>query len=135
VGTITFTTFWSSNQILTQGEQLATVVPSGKTSIIARAIIPTSALGKVVAGQQVNIKLSSFPYMEFGILSGIIRNISLVPIKDGYIVEIDLTKGMISNYSEKLKFVEQMDGTAEIITGDSRLISRFIRPLKNILNN
>ena len=42
---------------------------------------------------------------------------------------------MTSTYSEKIKFIHQMDGTADIITRDARLITKFLSPLKSILKN
>ena len=44
--------------------------------------------------------------------------------------EIELSEGMTSSYRENLKFIQQMDGTAEIITREMRLITRLINPLK-----
>jgi hypothetical protein len=55
-----------------------------------------------------------------------------VPDEKGYIVEITLNEGMVSSYSEQLKLVQEMEGTAEIITKKMRMIYRFINPLKMI---
>lgn len=41
-----------------------------------------------------------------------------------------LHEGMKSSYSEMLKFVQEMDGTAEIVTLNTRAIFRFIEPLR-----
>ncbi len=133
-GTVTLTTFWSENHVVNEGERLATVVPNDSSLIICRAIVPSSGIGKVKIGQQVNIKLSGYPYMEHGMLTGEVSNVSLVPEKEGYFVEISLNEGMKSSYSEQLKLVQEMDGTAEIIADEMRMIYRFINPLKTILN-
>ena len=85
-------------------------------------------------GQRVNIKLAGFPYMQFGMLKGRIRTISLVPDEKVYIAEIELVEGMTSSYKEHLKFIQQMNGTAEIVTKDLRLIYRFINPLRAIFD-
>ena len=131
IGKLTFTSIWSINQEVKTGELIATVIPNEPSAIIAKAVIPPSGFGKVEVGQRVNIKLSGFPYMEFGMLRGIIRSISLVPDSKGYIAEIELSQGMSSSYhNENLKFIQQMDGTAEIITKEMRLITRLINPLR-----
>jgi glycerol-3-phosphate responsive antiterminator len=96
---------------------------------------PASGLGRVRVGQEVNIKLSGFPYMEFGVIKGRIRSLSLVPANDVYIAEVDLVNGLTSSYSIKLNFVSEMTGTADIITDNSRLIFRLIKPLKAIMGN
>jgi multidrug resistance efflux pump len=133
-GTVTLTTFWSENHVVKAGERLATVVPNDSSLIICRAIVPSSGIGKVEIGQQVNIKLAGYPYMEHGMLTGKVSTISLVPEKEGYFVEISLNEGMISSYSEQLKLVQEMDGTAEIITDEMRMIYRFINPLKMLFD-
>ncbi|MCG8309781.1 MAG: HlyD family secretion protein [Cytophagales bacterium] len=134
-GKITLTNYWSENQVINSGERLATIIPHKETIIIARAYVPSSGLGKVAAGQEVNIKLSGFPYMEYGILKGKVNTISEVPEASGYVAEIELVKGMESAYGEKLRFIQHMDGTADIITEETRLVYRFINPLRMILNN
>ncbi len=135
-GKLTFTSIWSINQEVKTGELIATVIPLEPSAIIAKAVIPPSGFGKVEVGQRVNIKLSGFPYMEFGMLRGVIRSISLVPDSRGYIAEIELSEGMTSSYhSVNLKFIQQMDGTAEIITKEMRLITRLINPLKAFFDN
>lgn len=133
-GRITYTSVWSENQEVKVGELIGTVIPHGDLTIIAKAVIPTAGFGKVEVGQKVNIKLSGFPYMQFGMLKGRIRAISLVPEEKGYVAEIELTGGMTSSYRENLRFIQQMDGTAEIITKDLRMIYRFINPLRALFD-
>ncbi|QZE13630.1 HlyD family efflux transporter periplasmic adaptor subunit [Halosquirtibacter laminarini] len=134
-GKITLAGYWSSNQIIRTGDWLATVIPEDETKIIAKAVINPINFGKVEKGQLVNIKLTGFPYMEFGMLKGVIKGISMVPGKDGYVAEIALTNGMTSTYKEQLKFVQEMDGTAEIVTKEMRLISRFFNPIRALFDN
>lgn len=124
-GKVTFTSFWSANQVVTSGQRLATIVPLEETVIVGRAFIPSSGLGKVQEGQEVNIKLSGFPFLQFGVLEGRVKTVSLVPDEKGYVVEISLANGMMSNNREELKFVQEMDGIAEITTKDARLIGRI----------
>jgi multidrug resistance efflux pump len=132
-GRVTLTRFWSENHVITAGERLATIVPEDSSQVICRAIIPSSGIGKVETGQTVHVKLSGYPYMEHGMLMGKVSAISLVPEEKGYIVEITLKEGMVSNYREQLKLVQEMEGTAEIITKKMRMIYRFINPLKMII--
>lgn len=134
-GIVTYTSVWSENQEVKAGDLIGTVIPEGALTIIAKAIVPTTGFGKVEIGQHVNIKLAGFPYMEFGMLKGRIRTISMVPDTKGYVAEIELEDGMTSSYKENLKFIQQMDGTAEIITKELRLIYRFINPIRALFDN
>lgn len=133
-GKVTLTRYWSENHVVTAGDRLATIVPVDSSAVICRAVVPSSGIGKIETGQQVLIKLAGYPSMEHGTLTGVVNSISLVPEKEGYIVEIKLNKGMISSYSERLKLVQEMDGIAEIITSEMRMINRFINPLRMIIN-
>lgn len=133
-GRVTFTRYWSENHVVSAGERLATIVPVDSSLIICRAVVPSSGIGKVELGQQVNVKLAGFPSMQHGTLSGKVSSVSLVPEQEGYIVEIGLEKGMLSSYSEQLKLVQEMEGTADIVTKEMRMIYRFINPLKMMLN-
>jgi hypothetical protein len=134
-GKLTFTSIWSVNQEVKVGDLIATIIPNEASAIIAKAVIPPSGFGKVEVGQRVNLKLNGFPYMEFGMLKGTIQSISLVPASQGYVAEIELTGGMTSSYRENLKFIQQMDGTAEIVTKEMRLITRLINPLKALFDD
>ncbi len=134
-GKLTYTSIWSVNQEVKTGELIATIIPIKESAIIAKAVIPPSGFGKVEVGQRVNLKLNGFPYMEFGMLKGYIKAISLVPDAKGYVAEIELSDGMTSSYRENLKFIQQMDGTAEIITKEMRLITRLINPLRAFFDN
>lgn len=139
-GKITFTKYWAENQNITIEDRLATIVSEDSTQIIGRITIPSSGLGKVEVGQQVNVKLNGFPYMEYGLLKGRLISISSVPEtidqeEIGYIGEVTFPQGMISSYKNKFRFIQQMDGTAEIITKDTRLIERFVQPIESLFKN
>ncbi len=135
-GNVTFTQVWSRNHNVQEGSVVATVIPSVSTQIIGKTQLPSSGAGKVTPQQDVNIKLDNYPHMEFGMLKGKVKNISLVPTVSGndvfYTAEIFIPDGMISNYNKALAFNQEMTGTADIITDDIRLLERLFNPLKAI---
>jgi len=134
-GKVTLNQFRNENQVIKAGETLATVIPDSLTSIIVRAIIPISGFGKIEIGQIVNIKLSGFPYMQYGVLKGRIHSVSQVPGEGGFSADIELVGGMTSTYKEKIRFIHDMNGTAEIITRNTRLINRFLNPVRSTIKN
>lgn len=129
-GRLSYVKYWSRNQNITIGEQLATITPIDSSSVIGIMEVPSAGFGKVKIGQTVNVKLNGYPYFEYGILKGKIERISSIPDKAGYIVEVWFADGMQSTYREHLTLIQQMDGIGEIITVDQRLILRFINPLR-----
>lgn len=132
-GIVAFTKYWSINQNVTSGELVFTVISSKPKEIIGKVKLPLQRSGKVKVGLKVIIKLDNYPYREYGVLIGIIKSISLVPSDNSYIVEVSLTNGLVSNYNKELDFTQEMQGTAEIVTEDMRLIERLIQPIKYIL--
>jgi multidrug resistance efflux pump len=132
-GTVAFTKYWSSNQSVTSGELVFTVISSKPKEIIGKVKLPIQRSGKVKIGLKVIIKLDNYPYKEYGVLKGSIKSISLVPSDNSYIVEVELKNGLTSNYNKVLEFTQEMQGSAEIITEDMRLIERLVQPIKYIL--
>ncbi|WP_372932147.1 HlyD family secretion protein [Mariniphaga sediminis] len=136
-GQVTFTNFWSPNQYISLGNVVFTVVPNQEQTIIGRAIVPIAGAGKIETGQRVNIKLDNYPHIEYGIVSGQVVNISKVPVttQEGafYTAEISLVDDLTTNYDRELPFSQEMQGVAEIVTKDRRLIERLIDPLISIV--
>ena len=131
-GKITFAGYWSENQNVTVGETVFSVIPTQKNKLIGKAQLPIMRSGKVRKGQTVNIHFLNYPDNEFGMVRGVVNNISLVPIKDYYMVEIALPNGLLTTYKKELPFSQEMTANIDIITENLRLLERFILPLKRI---
>jgi len=132
-GIVSVGKYWSINQNVKSGEQVMTVIPLKREKPLGKIILPMLGAGKVRVGQQVNIKLTNFPYIEYGMLKGTISTISSVPDQGNYYVEIELTKGLITNYNKTLPFSQEMTGNAEIITEDMRLLERLTGPVYSLV--
>ncbi|MDX9695098.1 MAG: HlyD family efflux transporter periplasmic adaptor subunit [Bacteroidales bacterium] len=129
-GRVTFNRIWNENQNIKAGETVMTIIPEYEGEIIGKVQLSFQGAGKVKTGQQVNIRFDNYPYMEFGMVKGVVKSISLAPDNNYYTAEINLPNGLNTFYSEKLDFKQEMQGTAEIITEDFRLLQRIIRPLR-----
>lgn len=142
-GRISLMEFWSKSQHINAGDKLASIIPMQNTEVVGRLQIPSSGFGKVAVGQMVNVRINGFPYMEFGMLQGVIRSLSAVPehintstgTKIVYLAEVIFPKGMVTTYNKELPMIQQMDGVAEIITDDLRLIERFCLPIVSLFKN
>jgi HlyD family secretion protein len=133
-GTATFTKFWSENQSVNKDEPVLTIVPANPGNYIGRVFLKMQKSGKVTGDEMVNIKLSSFPYLEFGIVRGKVKSKSLVPSGDAYVIEIELPNGLKTLYGRTLDFTQNMQGTAEIITDDKSLLEKMIYPFQYLLS-
>lgn len=142
-GTVSLQKVWSRGQHVLVGDVIASIVPNTGEKVIGRLQVPSSGFGKVERGQSVNVRLNGFPYMEFGVLKGVVESISAVPqsvsTAEGsaifYTVDVRFPDGLTSTYGKKLPMVQQMDGTADIITRDRRLIEMFIDPMLSLFRN
>ena len=52
-----------------------------------------------------------------------------------YTAEVIFPDGMTTSYRRELPMIQRMDGTAEIVTEDMRLIERFIQPVVSLFKN
>ncbi|AXT21025.1 HlyD family efflux transporter periplasmic adaptor subunit [Flavobacteriaceae bacterium AU392] len=135
-GKVSFLNTWTVNQTVNQGDLLFTIIPEENSAYIAKLKTPAQNSGKLKVGQRVNIKLQNYPDTEFGTLQGHIESIALFPDEEGlYLVNTSLPKTLITSYKKEIPFKHEMNGSAEIITEDLRLIQRFFSQLKNVFNN
>jgi HlyD family secretion protein len=133
-GIVTFTKFWSSNQSVVIDQPVLNVVPESPGDYIGRIFLNMQRSGKVKVGQMINIKLSGFPYLEYGMVRGSVRTISLVPSGNEYVIEVSLPEGLKTLYGRELKFTQNMQGTAEILTEDLRLLQKIINPFRHLIS-
>ena len=131
--TVTFTSVWSINQNVRTGDKVLTIVPNSPEKIIGKLALPIERSGKVKTGQKVNIKFVNYPHMEYGIVQGEVKKISLIPADNYYTVEVSLPHGLKTNYGKELVFAQELKGNAEIITENIRLIQRILFPIKSLL--
>lgn len=109
-----------------------TIIPKNQGKMIGKLTLSFKGAGKVKKGQQVNIKFSNYPYLEYGMVRGVVESISLVPEDQNYIVEVSLPDSLTTFYGKTLSFTQEMQGSAEIITEDKRLLEQILRPIKYV---
>lgn len=138
-GRVSLQNVWSRGQHISVGDLVASVVRGDGNKITGRLKVSSAGFGKVKEGQRVIVRLNGYPYMEFGVLSGIVSSISSVPEQSEagleYTLTVDFPDGMTTTYHKELPFVQQMDGVSEIVTEDMRLIEQFIRPIRSAFVN
>ncbi len=118
---------------ISSGEIAFTIVPQSEGRLVGKVQVPIVRSGKVKRGQRVIVRFSNFPDQEFGVVSGVVSNISLVPSDEYYTADIHFPKGLRTNYGIDLPVSQEMRATAEIVTEELRLIERFFLPIKRIV--
>ena len=134
-GRVSFNQFWNINQEVKAGEEVFAINPSSKENelLFCKTVIENRHTAKVQIGQSVIIKLAAYPFERFGILRATVADISVLPKEDKFAVTLKLANGLQTNYDKILIFKPQMQGTAEIITEDLRLLERLFYQYRGIL--
>lgn len=136
-GQVEFLKFWTDGQFVQAGETVFGIVPK-ENKVLGQVLLPAVGAGKVKVGSNVYIKLDDYPYTEFGAIKGCVRSISLITNEyktaqnsiNTYLVLVDMPDGLITNYGDKLDFKFEIEGQADIIVRDRRLIERLFDNLR-----
>jgi len=107
---------------------VVTAAPNNPTTFVGYVQLKMNLTGKVQIGQRVNLKFANYPYLEYGVVKGVVSKISAIPNGESYALEVSLPGQMVSSYGKKLEFQQELKGIAEIITEDRRLLDRIIHP-------
>lgn len=91
-------------------------------------------LGRVKEGQQVLIKLKSYPFEEFGMIRGRISYLSDMPYRDIIFIAKVTFNSKFSDMRRLIHLKEGMLANAEIITDNATVLQRFLRNIIRSIN-
>ena len=131
-GTVLSLTVKTIGGVVNAGQQLAQIVPE-KVPLYVDAALDNQDIGFVKPGQRVVVKVATYPFQRYGYLEGTVENISPDSIQDDkkgliYKAKIKLNDEKSSKQNQ-LKLLPGMSVSAEITTGQRRIIEFFLDPL------
>ncbi|MFC2574751.1 MAG: HlyD family type I secretion periplasmic adaptor subunit [Candidatus Saccharimonas sp.] len=131
-GTVLSLTVKTIGGVVNAGQQLAQIVPE-KVPLYVDAALDNQDIGFVKPGQRVVVKVATYPFQRYGYLEGVVENISPDAIQDDkkgliYKAKIKLNDEKSSKQNQ-LKLLPGMSVSAEITTGQRRIIEFFLDPL------
>jgi len=129
-GKLNYASILQENQYIQSNEELFYINP-GSTDFFGEMGILQNNIGKVKVGQKVLIKMSTYPFQEYGTLKGVIKSITEVPIKDSVFLSQVLIKRTEKDSLIKLKI--GMRGEAQVITDDVSLLKRLWRNMGEVI--
>lgn len=124
--------------VVTPAQKILSVVPIG-SPLVMRATVLNKDIGYVTEGMNVSAKIDTFDFQKYGLIKGIIRNVSKHCIEDeklGKVYEIFVVpqnKSLIVD-GKKVKISSGMTLTAEVKVGSRKIIEFFIYPLIKYLD-
>ncbi len=145
-GKLNFIQFTKDNMYLQQEQVIANIVPminetDTNPTMIGELLMPTLGAGKAAIGQTVNVALNDYPKKQYGIIEGKVASIAdvstVIPGGEGmtaYKVVVSFPKGLENTMKKEMQFKHNMQGRAEIITEDVRLIERFFHELRGLFD-
>ena len=131
-GTVLSLTVKTIGGVVNAGQQLAQIVPE-KVPLYVDVALDNQDIGFVKPGQRVVVKVATYPFQRYGYLEGAVENISPDAIQDDkkgliYKAKIKLNDDKSSKQNQ-LKLLPGMSVSAEITTGQRRIIEFFLDPL------
>ncbi|MFE0014461.1 HlyD family type I secretion periplasmic adaptor subunit [Mesorhizobium sp. NPDC059054] len=132
-------------EVVQTGQRLMVVVPDG-TALEVEAMLLNKDKGFVREGQDARIKLEAFPFTRYGTLNGTVQSVSndAIPAKPSaggneaaqdtagplvFPVRVTLKETSIRADGQDVQLTPGMSVTAEIKTGDRRVIEFLLDPL------
>ena len=125
-------------QQIRPGERIAQIVPSG-TPMVVKANVPVDAYGQVEVGQSVQLRVSAYPYPDYGTLQGKVSAIApdtVTPQKENndtnvpavyYEVTIQPEKTYLTKRDRPYYIQPGMGVTAKIISREETLLTFLLR--------
>jgi hemolysin D len=132
-GTVTNLAAFTVGGVVKPGDTILNVVPLSATPEIEAQVL-NKDIGFVLPGQRVSVKLEAFPFTRYGTITGEVIDISRDSNKDEklgliYPVLVRLDAAEINVDGKTMPITPGMSVTAEIITGDRRLIEYVLSPV------
>jgi hemolysin D len=141
--------------VVTPAQTLMVIVPDG-SKLEAEAMLPNRDAGFVQAGQLAELKVEAFPYTRYGLLHGVVRTVSRDALRSerdalgpdrgqasgkpspqeapppsgesAYIARISLAETTVQTEQGFLPLEAGMAVTAEVLTGQRRIIDYLLSP-------
>jgi multidrug resistance efflux pump len=134
-GRVSFAGIIQQNQTLNMGQDVF-YINTGNDQYFGEMTIPQNNLGKVKTGQEVLIKLKSYPFEEYGIVLGRISYIADVPYRDSiFISRVNITSKLATDMKKPIFLKQGMSADAEIVTEDATVLQRIFRNVIKAINS
>lgn len=133
-GTVQQLNFHTVGGVVTEAQPIMTIVPLDD-KIEVESMVANKDIGFVNVGQDVVVKIESFPYTRYGYITGKVTSVSFDAIeheKLGLVfnANIALDKNYLLIEGKRIELVAGMNVSAEIKTGKRQVIDYLLSPLQ-----
>ena len=132
-GTIVGTQVYTIGDVIEPGAPLMMIAPKNE-ELIVEAMILNKDIGFVRVGDPVSVKLEAYSFTRYGLIEGELSMISADAIIDERLgpifpAEVKLSKPYVGEGDLKRPIQSGMNATAEVKTGDRRIIDFILSPI------
>ena len=119
--------------VVQAAQPLLIIVPEGD-ELIVEAMVLNKDIGFLTIGDEVAVKLEAFPFTKYGTIEGTLASLSTDAIEDErlglvYRARVTLEETFITVAGKDIPLAPGMVATAEVKTGERRLIEFLLSPL------
>ncbi len=119
--------------VVTDAQQLMTIVPD-QAQLEVEAVLQNRDIGFVHPGMPAEIKIHTFPFTKYGVIEGEVTAVSADAIADEqrglvYRMRLRMQRDRIRVNGQSVQLIPGMAVTAEVKTGQRRIIEFFLAPL------
>lgn len=119
--------------VVKPADPLMVLVPDAG-ELIVDVMVPNKDAGFIHAGQPVEVKLEAYPFTRYGVVNGVVEHIGRDAVqteKEGllYPARVRLQQAWIEIGGKRTSLAPGLAATAEIKTGDRRIIEYLLSPL------
>ena len=147
-GTVQQLAIRSVGGVVTQAQPLMVIVPD-EAQVTAEVTIDNKDIGFVSAGQEVTVKLETFPYTRYGTIPAKVSRVSADAVVDdkraasatgsaninaAFPATLTLSQSHIQIDTKQIRLTPGMNLTAEIKTGQRRVITYLLSPIQQAGN-
>lgn len=138
-GTIQQLQTYTIGGVVTTAQPLMTIVPLGEPLEI-EAMVSNKDIGFISEGQNVTVKIEAFPYTRYGYLTGKVKYLSFEAVQDEKLglvfpVTIVMEKSHLTIEKKEVSLIAGMAVSAEIKTGERRVIDYLLSPLRKLIDD
>jgi hemolysin D len=124
----------TSGGVVTEAQVLMVIVP-GDASVTAEVTLENKDVGFVNPGQEVEIKLETFPFTRYGTVHGVVDRVTADAVNDEkrgalFPATVTLKQDVIDVDGKKIRLGPGMNVTAEIKTGKRRVIEYLLSSIQ-----
>lgn len=128
----------SHNSVITEGNILMTIVPKDE-KLKAEILVKNSDIGYIVEGQKVKVKIETFAFQKYGLISGTVVKVSPDATEDKdtkqnfYKIEVSLDKDYLEKDGRKYLLKPGMVVNADVVLSQRTIFEYLTSPLQKTL--